>query len=55
MLADFVRRGSPVPYIPVMTIEQAREELDDLFGGFVDEGPPTEEQHDAWRRANCIE
>jgi len=54
-LADFLHRGTPTPYIPIMTIEEAREELYDMFGGFVDEEPPTEEQLDAWRRANCIE
>ncbi len=54
-LADFLHRGSPAPYIPVMTIEEARKELYDMFGDFDDEERPTEEQLDRWRRASTPE
>lgn len=51
-LADFLHHAT---YIPVMTIEDAREELDNMFGGFVDEEPPSDELLDRWRRADGIE
>ena len=51
-LADFVH---PAVYRQKMTIEDAREELYDMFGGFVDEEPPSEELLDRWRRADGIE
>lgn len=51
-LADFV---NPVVYRQRMTIDDAREELDNMFGGFVDEEKPSEELLDRWRRASCPE